>query len=284
MKKEEIKILFFGTPKFSLPALTQLKENDFNIIGVVTQPDKPAGRKKILTPPPIKLLAEKLQLPVYQWEKNDKEVLEKINKIKPDLIVVVAYGKILPKELVNLPPYGCLNLHPSLLPKYRGPSPIQTAILNGETKTGVTIIKLDQETDHGPIVAQKEFDILEDDDYESLSNSLACEGAEVLVKIIPNYIAGEIKPKEQNHAQATESKIIEKNDGEINWQKNPAEIDQQIRAYHPWPGAWTEATGKRVKILKAHLENGELFLDWVQPEGKEPMRYDDFLNGNEPLF
>lgn len=284
MEQSSPKILFFGTPEFALPALNRLQDDGFTIIGVVTQPDKPAGRKKTLTPPPVKLAAQKLNLPVYQWPKFDDEAMAEITKLAPDLIIVVAYGKILPKKLLDLPKFGCLNIHPSYLPSYRGPSPIQTAILNGDQFTGVSIIKLDEKMDHGPIITQQEFEILADDNYESLSNSLACEAAGILVKIIPAYISGKLPPVEQNHQVATSTTIIEKEDGRIDWHNDPKVIDRQIRAYYPWPGAWTDVTGQRVKIQRAHLADGQLILDWVQPEGKEPMRYDDYLNGNQPLF
>lgn len=284
MDIKEAKIVFLGTPEFSLPALNKLIDNGYNIVGVITRTDQPVGRKQILTSPPIKQLAEKNNLPVFQFKKFDAEAIAQIKELQPDLMVLVAYGKILPAEFLNIPKFGVLNIHPSLLPKYRGPSPIQSAILNGETKTGISIIKLDAEMDHGPIVAQQEFEIIDDDDYQSLGSALACEGAELLVSTLPAYLAGEIQPTEQDHSAATYTKILSKEDGEIDWKKTPIEIYCQIRAFYPWPGAWTDNTGKRVKILKAHIDpNAELIIDQVQPEGKEPMRYQDYLNGNEPL-
>lgn len=286
MEKEsnETKIVFMGTPEFAVPVLLHLAKNGYNLVGVITQPDRPSGRQMINTPPPIKLEAEKLNLPIYQFAKLDAAAIAKIAKLEPDLIIVAAYGNFLPKKLLELPKHGCLNLHPSLLPKYRGASPVATAILNGETKTGVSIILLDEEMDHGPIVAQTETEILEDDDGASLLYSLACEGADLLIKILPDHLAGKIMPQAQDDNEATLTKMFDKADGEIDWQKPPREINSKVRALYPWPGAWTDITGKRVKILKTHLEGEELFIDFVKPEGKEKMRYDEYLNGNEPLY
>jgi len=297
MNNTNIKIVFMGTPQFAVPCLLKLKEADYNLIGVITQPDKPTGRQQKLTPPPVKIEAQKLNLPIYQFNKLDQEAIKKIKELNPDLIIVVAYGKILPAEILALPPHGCLNIHPSLLPHYRGPSPIQTAIFKGEKQTGITIIKLDQKLDHGPIIAQETFDILNDDNAESLSNNLACEGAELLIKILPDYLENKIKSQPQDDSQATFTKIITQEDAKINWRETPPEIDCQIRAFYPSPGAWTNITGppaealssrraqvgKKVKILKAHLEEGELVIDQVQPESKKAMSYNDYLQGNEPL-
>jgi len=197
---------------------------------------------------------------------------------------LVAYGKILPKKILDIPPHGVINLHPSLLPQYRGPTPIQEAILDGQNQTGVSIIKLDEKTDHGPIIAQKKLEILEDDNNESLSNSLACEGADFLIKVLPDYLQSKLTPKEQSDKFASYTKLISPQDTKINWKKSPLEIYHQIRAYSPRPGAWTDITGKRVKILKASLnENGELEIDEVQPPGKKKMPYSEYLKGNEPL-
>ncbi|MFA6533943.1 MAG: methionyl-tRNA formyltransferase [Patescibacteria group bacterium] len=283
MENSEIKILFLGTPEFALPTLLRLVADGYQVVGVVTQVDKASGRGNKLIPSPVKVAALEKKLPIFQFAKINAEAIAEIKKLAPDLMVLVAYGKILPEEFLNLSRFGCLNLHPSLLPAYRGPAPVQTALLNGEAKTGVSIIKLDAEVDHGPIVAQKSFEILDDDDSQSLGNNLACEGAALFSQILPDYLAGRIAPQAQDDTLATYTKMFTKADGEIDWKKTPIEIYSQIRACYPWPGAWTDATGKRVKVLRAHIETANLIIDWVQPEGKEPMRYSDYLNGNEPL-
>jgi len=223
--------------------------------------------------------------------------------IKPDVGVLASFGAIVPPEILNSPKHGILNIHPSLLPKYRGPSPVQTAILNGEQQTGVTIIKMDEEIDHGPIVAQFREEILPTDTAESLYFRLFSAGAEVLKTILPAYINGRIQLREQDHSQATYTKKLTRENGFIPPEKlkeaiagNNAEIvDRQIRAYHPWPGTYTiikfqipnkfqinskfKIQNKRLKILRAHLENGKLVLDQVQLEGKRPVSFKQFCEG-----
>ncbi|MBI5621661.1 methionyl-tRNA formyltransferase [Candidatus Falkowbacteria bacterium] len=277
------KVLFMGTPLFAAPSLDKLITEGYSIVGVVTQPDKPTGRDKTLTPPPIKQLAGKHRLPVFQFTKLNTEAIQTIVELKPDVIVLVAFGQLLPPALLDIPKFGVINLHPSLLPAYRGPAPIQTAILNGEKRTGLSLMLLDAEMDHGPILAQKTFDILEDDTTESLTNSLACEGAEFLAAVLPQYLRGETKPQTQDHSVATYTRRLTRQDAQINWQDPAEKIYNQVRAYYPWPGAWVYSAGKVVKILKTHLDAGELIIDTVQPEGKQPMSYNDYLNGHQPL-
>ncbi len=249
-----MKIIFFGTSKFALPALKMLAADpDYALAAIVTQPDKPAGRKQEPLPSPVKLAAEKLGLQVVQpvslssppqaWGGTKGEV---------EVFIVASYGNIIPQSVLDIPKYGALNIHPSLLPQYRGPSPIQTAILNGDTETGVTIMKLDEEMDHGPILGNSKFQIPNSKiKYAELHDELAKIGAELLLDILPKYIAGEIKPVPQDHSQATFTKIITKEDGRIDWSKTAVEIDQQIRAYESWPVAWTTLEGKRLKIYEA---------------------------------
>jgi methionyl-tRNA formyltransferase len=215
---------------------------------------------------------------------------------QPDVGILASFGAIVPKEILNFPKWGILNIHPSLLPKYRGASPVQAAILNGEQQTGVTIIKMDEKVDHGPIVAQFSEEILPTDNAEKLYFKLFSAGAEVLKTILPAYLEGRIKPKEQDHSRATYTKKLSREDGFISLEKlksamegtNAELIDRQIRAYYPWPGTWTEITipfrkaktrRYRLKILKAHLENGELVLDQVQLEGKKPVSFKQFCQG-----
>src|SRR3989344_2543834 len=304
--ENKAKIIFFGTPEFAVPTLKALHQEGYNIVLVVIQPDKPVGRKGILTPPPVKVLTKELGLEVCQRFDNLKL---KTKSLKPDLGVVVAYGEIIPKDILDLFPLGILNIHPSLLPKYRGPSPIQATILNGDKETGVSIIKLDEKMDHGAKLKTQNLKLKTDDTYVSLSQRLAMAGAQLLIDILPNYLVGKIKPVPQDDARATFTKIITKEDGRINWQKSAEEIERQIRAYAPWPGCFSEfvVNGKKinVKIIEAihelplqddnqtnigqfSIQNGQLFvqcghgallIEKIQPEGKKEMTAKEFING-----
>ncbi|MEK7542564.1 MAG: methionyl-tRNA formyltransferase [Patescibacteria group bacterium] len=206
-----------------------------------------------------------------------------------DLVVVGFYGKILPKEMLEKPKYGALNVHPSLLPKYRGPSPVQTTILNGDTKTGVTIIQMDKEVDHGPILAAREFQIsnfqFQNEQGKpatpELEKVLWTLGADLLLEVIPKWVAGEITPKEQNHKNAIYSRKLSREDGHIDWNQSAEYIERQVRAFTPWPGAFTFWKGERVKILKAHLAQGKLVVDELQLEGKKPTTLREFLLGHK---
>jgi len=206
---------------------------------------------------------------------------KKIEKLRPDLVIVASYGKIIPKKILAIPKYGSINIHPSLLPKYRGPSPIQMTILKGDKTTGVTIMLMDEKIDHGKIIDQKKYQIPKGINYKELKDILADHGIKLLIKIIPKWINGKIKAKEQNHSQATYTKIIKREDGEINWNKSVKEIERKIRAFDPWPGTFVFWKGKRIKILKAAiLKNNKLVIKKLQPEGKKPMSMDDFLRGH----
>ncbi len=280
------RLLLMGTPYFAVPVFDALlASGQYDIVGVVTQPDKPVGRKQRLTPPAVKAWATEHDLPVYQFASlKDPAAAQTITELKPDIAVVAAYGKLIPKTILDIPQHGCVNIHPSLLPEYRGPSPIQTALLDGAVRTGVSIMLLDEEMDHGPILGQRTTEVLADDTNQSLQHSLACEGADLLLELLPDYCAGRLQPQPQNHAEATFTTLLHNADAQIDWNKPANEIDCLIRAMHPEPGAWTDVTGTRVKVLKAHLEGTELILDQVQPAGKQPMSYEEFLNGNEPLY
>lgn len=207
----------------------------------------------------------------------------------PDVGVVASFGFKLPADMINAPRKGILNIHPSLLPKYRGTTPVPTAIINGDKVTGVTIIKIDNKFDHGPIIAQAEEEIKTADTSESLLKRLFTVGAEILVTILPAYLEGRIKPREQDHSQATYTKKFTREDGQIDWQKDPFYLDRFIRAMTPWPGAWTHlrlagsaglgGQAKRLKILKAHLQDGKLALDVAQLEGKNPVTWKQFQEG-----
>lgn len=272
------KIVFFGTPEFSVKILEAMKNADYVPVAVVTAPDKPRGRKMLMTPTPVKTWAEKNNISVQHDPSNLKSP-------NPNLFIVASYGKILPKEILDIPKHGTLNVHPSLLPKLRGPSPIQTAILQGEEKTGVTIMLLNERMDEGPILAQQELSLsLWDIGYPTLEGKLAELGGQLLTKTIPKWLSGKIKPIEQNDNQATYSKIIKKSDGEINWSEPPEIIERKIRAYTPWPSAYTFDNGKRIIITKAHLnEQGEIIIDQIKPEGKKEMNFLEFLK-NSPDF
>jgi len=303
-----LKTIFFGTPEFAKIILEKLiQDKNLEILALVCAPDKPVGRKQILTSPPVKILAEKNDIPVLQPEKLDKKFIAKLKNINPDLNIIAAYGKILPLEILEIPKYKSINTHPSLLPKYRGTSPIQTAILNGDSETGVTIMLMDEKMDHGSIISKIQFPISNTYNYKILSEKLANASAELLIKTIPDYISGKIKPAEQNHNNATFCKIIKKQDGGINWHKSAQEIYNQYRAFVEWPGIFSELIiyNKKliVKFIEINLtdkksnnligeffiENKKLFINCgdnnlleikkLQPQGKKNMTADAFING-----
>jgi len=304
--QKNAKIIFFGTSGFAVPALEALKKEGYDIVAVVTNPDEPTGRKKVPTPPPIKTKAQSLGLKVLQPEKlkNDSALVLSLSSLGPDVGIVAAYGKIIPQEIFGLPRRGTLNIHPSLLPKYRGPTPIQTTILKGEKETGVTIIKIDGEVDHGLIVATSDKRQATKKSYKELENELAKLGAELLIKTLPDYLAGNIEPRPQDHSQATSTKKFTREDAKIDWPKTAEEIDRQIRALNPEPGTWTTWNDKILKILEAEplmtetsqWQIGQVFqeekkiavkmgadslvLKTVQLEGKKPMPVGDFVRGN----
>jgi methionyl-tRNA formyltransferase len=256
---KELKIIFMGTAELSCASLEKLaRDKQFQIAAVVTQPDKPKGREMKLQFSPVKILAEKLKLPVLQPLKaRDEQFISELRELKPDLIVVVAYGQILPQIILDLPKFGCLNVHTSLLPKYRGASPIQSAILNGETETGVTIMKMDAGLDTGEIISQACTPILPEDNSQMLHDRLAQLGAELLVETIPDYIAGKILPKSQSAEGASYAAKIKKEDGKIGWSEPAEKILNRLRAFTPWPGAFTflktESKPRLLKIWKAEV-------------------------------
>jgi len=303
-----MKYIFFGTPEFAAIVLEELINSGYVPEAVICNPDEPVGRKQILTPPPTKILAGKYGIHILQPETLANYKLQ-ITNYKPDLAIVAAYGKIIPKNILGIPHRGTINVHPSLLPKYRGASPIQYAILNGEKGTGVTIMKIDEEMDHGPIISNVKIQISNDDTYDSLSQKLAISGAELLIKTIPDYISGEIKPVEQDHSKATYTKIIKKEDGKIDWSKSAGEIERVTRAFYPWPTAWTiwrqetSDKGQVLKIFEADVSDGngkktgEVFLKnnklaikcgkdslvikKLQLEGGKVLTAKEFLNGHK---
>lgn len=234
-----IRILFFGTSAFAVPALEALAANGYTIAGIITQPDEPAGRGQVLTPPPIKTAALGLRLHAIQ-PKDLGNADWKVHIPEADLYIVAAYGKIISSSLLEIPRLGALNIHPSLLPRWRGPSPIQYAILHGDAETGVTIMSMDAAMDHGPIVAAVTCPLSGTaETYAHLHDTLAVMGAALLIKTLPAWIAGEAIPLPQNHLSATYTKILTRDDGRINWKKSAQEIERMVRAFQPWPGAWT---------------------------------------------
>lgn len=253
-------IIFFGTSEFAVPILETLFKHGYKIPAVITRPDAPAGRKKILTPPPVKGWIQSYKLGITNQElrilqpqrlKENKEFIQQLRALNPELFVVAAYGKIIPKEMLEIPEYGALNIHPSLLPKYRGPTPIQNAILNGDTETGVTIMLMDEEMDHGDIIATIRHQLSTINYYPEIHNELAQLGAQLLIENLPKWIEGEIKPKEQDHTKATYTKKFSREDGKINWVKPAEQIYNQIRALNPEPGTWTTYNLKRkIKSIK----------------------------------
>ena len=260
-----LKIIFMGTAELSCASLEKLADDkNFSVLAVVTQPDKPKGRELKLTPSPVKVLAEQLNLPVRQPLKaRDEKFISELRALQPDLMVVVAYGQILPQTLLDVPPHGCLNVHTSLLPKYRGAAPIQWAIADGEPETGVTIMQMDAGLDTGPILSIRRTPILATDDSQILHDRLALLGAELLAETIPDYLAGKILPQPQPATGSTYAAKIKKEDGKIDWQQPAQQIWNRLRAFTPWPGAFTflqaEPKPQLLKIWKAEVvENSGL--------------------------
>ena len=271
--KNDIKIIFWGTPEFVVPSFEALIRHGYNVVAVVTNPDEPVGRKQILTSPPAKVWAEKRDIPVLQPRTLAKYKLPTTN-YKPDLFIVAAYGKIIPKEILEIPALGALNVHPSLLPHWRGPSPIQYTILHGDTEAGVTIIKMDEKMDHGPIIANSKFKIKSSKiKYCELHNELAKLGAELLIETLPKWICGEIKPAPQDETRVTYSKILKKEDGKINWTKPAQTIERQIRAFEGWPGSYT-FWQKDEHRLRLEIEKGEA-VELEMPVGKPGFVWQD---------
>ncbi len=252
-----LKLVFMGTADLSCASLQKLAGNpDFQVLAVVTQPDKPKGRELKLTASPVKVLAEKLRLTVLQPLKaRDDQFIGQLRALKPDLLVVVAYGQILPQALLDAPPHGCLNVHTSLLPKYRGAAPIQRAIADGNPETGVTIMKMDAGLDTGPILSLRRTPILPTDDSQILHDRLAQLGADLLVETIPGYVSGMIQPQPQPTEGSTYAAKIRKEDGKIDWNQPAGKIWNRLRAFTPWPGGFTflqvEPKPQLLKIWKA---------------------------------
>ncbi len=269
--------VFWGTPDFAVIILNELKEVGFLPALVVTAPDKPKGRHLVLTPPPVKVWALENNVDVLQSEKIDADFIKKLQASNWDLFIVAAYGKILKKEVLDLPAHGTLNVHPSLLPAFRGSSPIESAILAGLPETGVSIMLLDEQMDHGPVLAQKKYQLGSDTGATELEAALAHIGGALLAETIPSWVAGEIKAISQDNAQATFTKKIKKEDGLLDLATDPAINYRKFKAYEGWPRTYYFKDEKRVIVTQAQLVDGELKIEKVLPEGKKEMGYEDFL-------
>jgi len=269
----KINFAFFGGEPLSVPILGILKDNGLMPSIIICNPDKPAGRNLEITPPPTKIWALNNDIPVLQPEKLDSTFARELKSFNLELGIVVSYGKLIPKEIVNMSKLGLVNIHPSLLPLYRGPAPIVAPILNGDTKTGVTIIKIDEEMDHGPILAQEKTKLNEHELIENLEKILAEQGGLLLVSILPNYVAGKINIKEQDHSAATYVKKITKADGEINLNDDDIKNWRKFRAYHAWPRTFFFKEGKRIIITDAKFEGEKFIIKRIIPEGGKETAY-----------
>lgn len=299
------KIIFMGTPAFSVPILEGLIENGYNIQAVVTQPDRPVGRKKIITPTPVKEAALKHDLLVLQPEKiSGSAEMEKIIELAPDVIVTAAFGQFLPEKILQVPTFGAINVHASLLPKYRGGAPVHYSIIEGEKETGVTIMEMVKKMDAGDILAQKAIPITKQDDVGTMFERLSIVGKELLLETLPKILAKEITPIPQDESQVTFSPNITREQEKIDWQKTAEQVDNQVRGMRPWPTAFTTyqatnwkiwavtpleetttaAPGTIVKRSKKELwiacgQGTVLAINTLQPSGKGKLSIQDFLNG-----
>ncbi|MCT8139775.1 methionyl-tRNA formyltransferase [Anaerobacillus sp. CMMVII] len=300
-----MRVVFMGTPDFSVPVLKRLIEDGYEIVGVVTQPDRPKGRKKELTPPPVKVEALKHGLEIIQPEKLKRtEDLQQVLDLQPDLVVTAAFGQILPKQLLDTPKYGCINVHASLLPEYRGGAPIHQAIIDGKAETGITIMYMVEKLDAGDILTQAKVDIVEEDHVGTLHNKLSVIGAELLSHTIPNLVAGKITPIKQDDEKVTFAPNISREKEKINWNNGGVSIYNQIRGLHPWPVAYTLFQEQPLKIWWAEkvvkqtdglpgtivsiekdgfiVSTGDetsIKITDLQPSGKKRMTAEQFLRG-----
>lgn len=246
------RIVFMGTPEFAVPSLAALLHEGYDVVGVLTQPDRPAGRGQKMEESPVKQLARRHGLAIQQPHSlRDPAAQAALIALAPDVIVVAAYGLILPRAVLELPRFGCMNVHGSLLPRWRGAAPIPAAILAGDAETGISLMLMDAGVDTGPLLATASLPITPDDTTGTLTDKLARLGAELLVRVLPGWLAGEIVPRPQPEEGATYAPRIEKNAGEIAWSEPAALIERRVRAYQPWPGAFTSWRGTRLKILRA---------------------------------
>lgn len=306
------RVIFMGTPEFSISALNMLVAEQYNVVAVVTQPDRPVGRKRVLTPPPVKEAALQHNIPVLQPEKI-QEALAELKALAPDIIITAAYGQILPPSILNLPRHGCINIHASLLPRYRGGAPIQYAIMNGDEVTGVTIMYMAEGLDSGDIISQVEVPIAHEDDVGTMFHKLSIAGAELLKTTLSPLLAGQLQAQPQDERLATYAPNIRRKDEMIDWHKSALQIYNHVRALHPWPISYTLWNGERLKIWQCQLPSerhesrldafvdavpgtvlqataegievktgdGCIWLTKIQPAGKRAMAVAQFIQGSD---
>ncbi|WP_028595733.1 methionyl-tRNA formyltransferase [Paenibacillus assamensis] len=303
------KIVFMGTPQFAVTSLQMLLDEGYDVAAVVTQPDRPVGRKRVLTPTPVKQLAMEHGIQVWQPEKlRTSETVEDIRKLAPDLIVTAAYGQILPKAVLDVPRFGCINVHGSLLPYYRGGAPIQRSIINGEAKTGVTIMYMAEGMDTGDMLTRVEVPITDDDNAGTMFEKLSVEGADLLRRTLPDLLAGKLTAEVQNHDLATYAPNLKREDELIDWSKSSRALFNQVRGLVPYSGAFTTWNGEVFKVWKCEWKeqgqaissavpgtvltvsedgieiktgDGSIWLTEVQPAGKKAMQVRDFVRGGK---
>lgn len=313
MQNAKIKVIFMGTPAFAIPSLQVLLAEGYHVIAVVTQPDKPTGRKRILTPTPVKEEALKHNIPVLQPSKlRDSASVAQLTVLKPDLIVTAAYGQILPKSILDLPTYGCINVHGSLLPKYRGGAPIQHAIMNNDSVTGVTIMYMAEGMDTGDMISKVEVPISDQDHTGSMFDKLSMAGAQLLKTTLPDLLTGRLQAVPQNHDEATYAPNISREDELIRWERSSREIYNQVRGMYPWPIAYTLWNEQRLKVwwclipaqiqaskkalddsvqpgavlhssddgIEVKTGDGSVWLTEIQPAGKKAMKAAEFNRGS----
>lgn len=312
-KTNNPKIVFLGTPEFGAIILDEMVKSGLPPSLVFTMPDEPVGRKQILTPPPVKLIAQKYGIPLLQTKKV-QEYKREIAELNPDLIVSAAFGQIFPEEILEMPKFKSLNVHPSILPKYRGSSPIQAAILSGDKETGVSIILMDKLLDHGPVIAMSDNIEINGHDFKYLTRELALLGAKALIRAIPMWLENKIEPKAQDDSKAIFADKVRKEDGRIDWNKPAEVLERQVRAFNPWPTSFTywEKSGRliQVKILKAKVSEsssdnsypvgqtikvsekeigircgkGILLVERLQVEGGKELSSEEFLRGHQEFI
>ena len=289
-----------GSPDFALPTLKALVDH-YDVVGVVTQPDRASGRGRERKAPPVKTLALELEIPVMQPEKlRLPEAMEQLRLWAPDLIVVAAFGQILKKDVLELPRFGCINVHASLLPRWRGAAPINAAILHGDEETGVTIMQMDVGLDTGPMLSQRSIRLTRDDTAGSVFEKLSTLGAGLLIETLPDYLSGKLKPTPQPDEGVTYAPMLKKEEGQLDFTQDVNELERRVRAFNPWPGAFLDFDGASLKVHRARAEAGDasagrrlvvqnqpavgarggvLILEVVQPPGKKPMSGKSFLAG-----
>ncbi len=307
-----MRVIFMGTPAFSVPVLTRLLEGGYDVVAVYTQPDRPSGRGQQATPSPVKEAALRAGLHIEEPTTfKDEAVVDHMQTFKPDITVVASYGHILPKRVIDMPKLDILNIHPSLLPKYRGPSPIAGALLAGDSEVGVTVMTVLPKVDSGHILAQSTLNTTDEDTTASLTPKLFAMGADLLIDTIPRWISGQIKPEPQDDSKATYTKMFTKEDGLIDWSLPAVQISRKIRAFQPWPTCYTVWNGKTLKILRASVlprtdaahdpghvikidsddtrvgvitGDGLLEIKRIQLEGKRELSTEEFLMGQKALI